>query len=288
MSFIRTADPEFPGPREIEEAWGIRALAVEPLKVMHGAQVVVRGAGGEEWVLKRCRDAGTVAGELDARLGELDRVRATLPGSQLPLIHRTRGGQFTASWGGSTYYLMARVSGRHPDYWREAHVAAVLAAQGRLHACGIAAMEGAGGAAERVPVAEAWERVLAPMVRLEQRLEEARSAGVPAVARPFLPLHRRFVDLAVPLARFGHRRCWPADAMRRVLDVYEAERELEPTEGALLGASLIYPRQWVRSMSSLLRTRGRKLGAARALAMTLRALPSQRRLAGAWPSRLSP
>ncbi|MEN6627032.1 MAG: hypothetical protein ABFD69_12475 [Candidatus Sumerlaeia bacterium] len=88
-------------------------------------------------------------------------------------------------------------------------------------------------------------------------------------------------DLVVPLATFGLAHRWNPDKLRRLIDVYEKERRLDPVERALLRAMLMFPRQWTRSMHCLVRRREQQKldwGTMRNLTNCILALPAHRRL----------
>ncbi len=332
----------FPRREEIEREWGLALGGVEPLRVGHGAQLLLRADDGAEWILKRCRVKGLGVRRLEATLAALERLRPGFEPELLPRIHPCRDGRHVHEREGHCFYVMARVAGRRPSYRRELDVAAVLSAQGRLHERGAEA--GLTLARElnepaAISLDALWREPMAKLAALEDRLAEARAVGLPATCRFFAARQGAMVELAaraeaylrarvgdlstatlpvtlihgdshennyllverpsagtwmidlessmtwpavtdlvVPLGEFGQRRGWAIAPLRRLLAAYEQHRPLSPAERALLGAMLIFPRQWLRSMSSLVR-RGGDLGAARGLALCLFTLPAQRRLA---------
>lgn len=88
------------------------------------------------------------------------------------------------------------------------------------------------------------------------------------------------LDLIVPLQYFGRANRWPIDRIEEIVAAYEAIRPLGPAEKALLGAQLIHPRHWERSLRSLLKRRGRfKWGTAKNLWRSRRELASKRAFA---------
>ncbi|MCE5230683.1 phosphotransferase [bacterium] len=343
MSFTLESTAQFPDAEMIARAWGFDKVTVVPMRLHHGAQVVIRPSAGPEWVLKHCRVEGMNERRLEATLAALDAAGARLDPCFIPTVRRMTDGRRVLDFNGNLFYVMALVDGRRPTYRRERELAPVLSALGKLHAHGegaAAELSRALGQPLSVSVESLWREQMEWFEWLDSKLSR-RTEDLTPTGRFFAARHGAFAELAkqaddwlrgrlgklkrvqcplvlahgdsyennyllakdssrmpwlldlesvelrpvvtdltVPLVTYGMTHRWPADGLRRMLDVYERERTLLPVERDLLLANLMFPRQWTRSMHCLVRRRPRQRmdwGTLRNLTACMLALPSYRR-----------